>query len=363
MVDTLIVDKYFTNTKEIVSKYGDIDVTYAVFMRRPVIFALEYVIKTFEKHLKFETSYKNGDYVGSGEPLLYYSGKFSEIVEYETELLQLVGASCISAYNAYFMCISLPNAAFIGMDGRHCTGKDMMIAINLGVVVGSERAKKQGARGFIGTSNQLTSLYFGQSSKGTMPHALIGYAGSTLEAAKMYDEVFPDEDLAVLVDYYGKEITDSLEVCNYFKKYKPNKNISLRIDTHGGRFLEGLDTKKSYEILDKYVPETIRHYRTETELKHLIGTGVSASAIWYFREKLNENGFGNVKIIASSGFSPEKCEVMRIANAPIDVVGTGSYIPEKWTETYATADVIKYGDNFSVKKGREFLIERYKELK
>ncbi len=28
---------------------------------------------------------------------------------------------------------------------------------------------------------------------GTMPHALIGYAGSTLRAAEMFHETFPDQ--------------------------------------------------------------------------------------------------------------------------------------------------------------------------
>ena len=38
-----------------------------------------------------------------------------------------------------------------------------------------------------------------------MPHALIGYAGSTLKAAKLFVETFPDEPLTVLVDYFEAE--------------------------------------------------------------------------------------------------------------------------------------------------------------
>ena len=30
-------DKYFVKTREIVQRFGDVDVTYAVFMRRPVL--------------------------------------------------------------------------------------------------------------------------------------------------------------------------------------------------------------------------------------------------------------------------------------------------------------------------------------
>ena len=29
---------------------------------------------------------------------------------------------------------------------------------------------------------------------------------------------------------------------------------------------------------------------------------------------------------------------MASVRAPIDVIGTGSYLPERWSETYATAD-------------------------
>ena len=42
--------------------------------------------------------------------------------------------------------------------------------------------------------------------------------------------------------------------------------------------------------------------------------------------------------------------------APIDVVGTGSFIPTNWHETYATADIIAYNDEPRVKVGREFLL-------
>jgi nicotinate phosphoribosyltransferase len=71
---------------------------------------------------------------------------------------------------------------------------------------------------------------------------------------------------------------------------------------------------------------------------------------------LDEAGFGGVRIIASSGFSPEKCKLMASVRAPIDVVGTGSYLPERWSETYATADVVAYAGEPRVKVGREFLL-------
>jgi nicotinate phosphoribosyltransferase len=49
---------------------------------------------------------------------------------------------------------------------------------------------------------------------------------------------------------------------------------------------------------------------------------------------------------------------MAEAKAPVDVIGTGSYLPIKWTETYATADVVEYDGVPRVKVGREFLLRR-----
>ena len=189
-----------------------------------------------------------------------------------------------------------------------------------------------------------------------MPHALVGYAASTVNAAKLFVDTYPDEPLTVLIDYFGKEISDSLEVCEELKSIAQKGFLSLRIDTHGGRFVEGLDTAKSYEILDDYSSHAIRTFRNEQELKWLVGTGVSAAAIIHLRQVLDGKGWNKVKIVASSGFGPEKCKLMSSVKAPIDVIGTGSYLPENWSETYATADIVNYDGQTRVKIGREFLL-------
>ena len=49
---------------------------------------------------------------------------------------------------------------------------------------------------------------------------------------------------------------------------------------------------------------------------------------------------------------------MAIAKAPVDVIGTGSYLPDRWSETYATADIVEYNGEQRVKVGREFLLRR-----
>jgi nicotinate phosphoribosyltransferase len=226
--------------------------------------------------------------------------------------------------------------------------------------VGSAAARREAnAVGFVGNATEATAHYFGNAKGfGTMPHALIGYAGSTVRAAEMFHETFPDEPLTVLNDYFGREVTDSLAVCRRFPDLAAAGRLSVRIDTPGGRYAEGLDLARSYEVLERHAPQATRGYRSDEELRHLVGAGCSAAAIWQLRQGLDEAGFSRVRIVASSGFGPAKCRMMAAANAPINVVGTGSYLPERWEETYATADIVAYDGKPMVKAGREFLLRR-----
>ena len=362
-----VTDTYFLRTRDIVSSYGDTEVTYAIFMRRPVISALnlaldwlEQIVKERKGSVNIKRCFKEGSDVGAGEPLVYISGSMLLLVDLETALLQKIGATCVAAYNARSMVESLRKTSFLAMDARHCAGADMADLMAYGAFVGSQRVKSESdAIGFIGCATDKTAhLFENTKGLGTMPHALVGYAGSTLKAAQMFHSTWPDEPLTVLVDYFGKEITDGLMVCRSFKKLADESTLSLRLDTHGSRYVEGLDVAGSYAVLERNAPEAIRGFRTEQELKYLIGTGVSAAAVWHLREMLDNSGFEKVKIVASSGFGPEKCKVFSLANVPVDVIGTGSYLPSRWSETYATADIISYGGKSQVKLGREFLIRR-----
>jgi nicotinate phosphoribosyltransferase len=364
---SLWTDTYFKRTQAIVERFGDCTVTYAIFMRRPVVSAPRLAIEWLKQVSKdrgftvdIDLVFAEGRWVGAGESMMYITGPMSQLCDLETLLLQKIGPACVAAANAFTMCVTLPHVRFLAMDARHCAGTEMANMMAYAASVGSARAKrKSNAVGFIGNATDATAHYFGnQHGYGTMPHALIGYAGSTLRAAEMFHETHPDIPLTVLVDYFGREITDALAVCRAFQDLAKAGDLYLRLDTGGGRYVEGLDPQSSYAVLERNVPETIRGYRTDAELRHLIGTGVSAAAIWHLREQLDRAGFGAVKIVASSGFSPEKCRLMADAKVPVDMIGTGSFLPDKWTETYATADIVAYNGVAKVKVGREFLLRK-----
>ena len=122
----LRTDNYFLKTKQTIKRFGDKRVTYAVFMRRPVVFTPRLMVEWLERaaasrgvEFKITQNFAEGDWVGAGEPLLYITGSFYHLVDLETIYLQKLGAACVAAYNAYTMCNDLPGSDFLAMDARH----------------------------------------------------------------------------------------------------------------------------------------------------------------------------------------------------------------------------------------------------
>jgi nicotinate phosphoribosyltransferase len=299
-------------------------------------------------------------------------------------LLQKMGIPCVSANNAYEMCRAVPYAGFMDMHARHGSGAEMNILAAYGAAVGSAAAKRADpkVKGFIGSSQDLTAPLFGSpAGMGTMPHALVGYAdGDVLKAMKLFAKTISEaRTLVALVDYTGHEITDSLRCAHWFYKEAKldhqGKSFGVRMDTHGARFAEGLDYEESVETVGGWLGIHGEYNIVEHVLggrafqldpgnilvdkvrRILFGTGVSVASIIHVRRALDEAGYKDAQIVASSGFDPQKCQVMGAANAPLNTIGTGSFLPATLSETYATADIISYGGVKRVKVGREFLFD------
>ena len=164
-----LTDSYFNLTKQIVQENGDAMVTYAIFMRRPVTLAprlatdwLLEMGRARGESFEIEWLHNEGAWVGAGEPLFYVRGKFSALVDLETIFLQRLGSACVAAYNAYQMCVELPNVSFLAMDARHCAGSDMADLMAYGASVGSDKARlKTKAVGFVGCAADATAHFFG----------------------------------------------------------------------------------------------------------------------------------------------------------------------------------------------------------
>ena len=175
-------DVYFNRTRSIVEKFGDARVTYAVFLRRPVISApriavdwLRAVAAERDTAFDIELVHEEGEWVGAGDPLLYLTGSFAKLADLETLYLQKLGAACVAAHNAYQMSLELPQSAFLAMDARHCAGAEMQDMMAYAASVGSQAAQREGAKGFVGNATNGTAHWFGENAgRGTMPHAPCG---------------------------------------------------------------------------------------------------------------------------------------------------------------------------------------------
>ena len=383
-----LTDKYFTNTRLVVEANGDTEVTYAIFLRRRSIAALEPAVRLARRlvpEARIVRHFPDGEIVPSERKMLEVTAPMSKLSEVETLLLQKTGFPCISANNAYEMCRAMPNAGFVDMHARHASGAEMNLLVAYGAAVGSEAAKAADpkVKGFIGSSLDLTAPLFGSASGiGTMPHALVGYTqGDVLAALKLMAARLPEiETLVALVDYRGLEITDALRCAEWFYRearldQAAGKTFAIRLDTHGGRFAEGLDYEKSVDLVGHWLGVEGEYNIVERVLgarafqldpsnilvdkvrRILFGKGISVASIIHSRQAFDQAGFSEARIVASSGFDPQKCQVMGAANAPVDIVGTGSFLPATLNETYATADVIAYGGVNRVKVGREFLFD------
>ena len=382
-----VTDKYFSNTSTIVAGKKEIDVTYAVFLRRRSIAALEpaiRLIKALVPEAEITRYFEEGDKVPAEVKMLEISGPMSKLSEVETVMLQKVGFPCISARNAHAMCLAVPKASFLDMHARHATGPEMNMLASYGAAVGSDAARvdDSSVKGFVGSSQDLTApLYGAKNGSGTMPHALIGYTGGdVVEATKLFVEELPDSPTVIsLVDYEGHETSDALKCADWFfnkaKLQDQGKNFGVRLDTHGGRFAEGLDFEKSIDIVGDFLGVDGEYNIVELILgqgavhldagnllvdrvrRILFGAGVSAASIIHMRQVFDENGFNDARIVASSGFNTQKCHVIGAAGVPVDMIGTGSFLPATLTETFATADITTYGGARRVKLGREFLLE------
>ena len=337
-----------------------------MFLRRPVICAprlmLDWLNMAAERRgteIDVDLIYQEGDWVGAGEPIVYLTGSLGQLSDLETILLQKIGPACVAAHNAYQMALSLPKVAFLAMEARHCAGAEMQDMMSYAASVGSDAAKREGATGFVGNANDGTAHWFGAASGfGTMPHSLIGYAGSTVRAAEMFRETFPDEPMTVLVDYFGREISDALAVCAPLSR--PGRGRAAVVPAgHPWRPLPGR-ARSGGELCGAGTPcararsGAIAATRNCVPGRHRAFPPRRSGGCgrrWTMRAT-------RVRIVASSGFGVEKCRVMADAQAPIDVVGTGSFIPDSWHETYATADIVEYDGVPMVKLGREFLLRK-----
>jgi nicotinate phosphoribosyltransferase len=182
--------------------------------------------------------------------------------------------------------------------------------------------------GAIGVSTDAQASWWGGRGIGTVPHALIAaYGGNTVLAATKFVEWAPEDmNVVVLVDFENDSVKTSLEVARALGP----RLWGVRLDTSG-------------QLVDCSLWD---------ELGDFDPRGVNERLVHKVREALDRDGFEQVKILASGGFTAEKIERFERLDVPVDSYGVGSTLIRG--ENDFTADVVLTDGRPSAKVGRRY---------
>jgi nicotinate phosphoribosyltransferase len=174
--------------------------------------------------------------------------------------------------------------------------------------------------GAIGVSTDAQASWWGGRGVGTVPHGLIAaYGGDTVVAARKFADRFAHEmNVTVLVDFRNDSVTTALDVAK-----------ALGEDLWGVR----LDTS------DKLADEALQRLHGDAAPK-----GVAP-------ELVDAQGFGDVKIVVSGGFTVDRITSFEEADVPVDAYGVGSSLLRGANDF--TADVVMVDGRPGGKVGRE----------
>ena len=182
--------------------------------------------------------------------------------------------------------------------------------------------------GAIGVSTDAQASWWGSEGIGTVPHALIAaYGGDTVLATRKFaDLIDPSIRVVTLVDFENDSVRTSLEVARALD----GRLYGVRLDT-------------SEMLVDRSVLPQMGRFRP---------TGVNPQLVWNVRRALDTEGFREVRIIASGGFTVEKIEMFEREGVPVDAYGVGSSLFQGRFDF--TADVVRIDGRPVSKVGREY---------
>ncbi|MEA2158505.1 MAG: nicotinate phosphoribosyltransferase [Solirubrobacteraceae bacterium] len=183
--------------------------------------------------------------------------------------------------------------------------------------------------GAIGVSTDAQASWWGGTGIGTVPHGLIAaYGGDTVRAAEAFARRYRDEmTITVLVDWDNDSVQTALDVAR-----------ALGPDLWGVR----LDTSEL--LVDRALQDEMGDFKP---------TGVNPRLVKKVRAALDAEGFQQVRIVASGGFTAARIEEFENAGVPVDAYGVGSSLIRG--ENDFTADVVMVDGRPCAKVGRHVM--------
>lgn len=166
--------------------------------------------------------------------------------------------------------------------------------------------------GCVGASTPAGAHLAGIAPTGTMPHSLVLIFGDTVRAAEAFDRhIGPDVPRIVLVDTFKDETEESLRVAEALG----DRLYGVRLDTPVER--------------GRVTPDLVQEVRV----------------------RLDQAGFGHVRIIVSGGLDPERIRYFKEAGAPVDSYAVGGYIASAAPIDF-TGDIKEIDGRPIAKRGR-----------
>jgi nicotinate phosphoribosyltransferase len=182
--------------------------------------------------------------------------------------------------------------------------------------------------GAIGVSTDAQASWWGSEGVGTLPHALIAaYGGDTVLATRKFAErIGPEVKLISLVDFENDCVRTSVEVARALG----DRLYGVRLDT-------------SEMLVDQSLWDQMGYFKP---------TGVNPQLVWNVRHALDREGFTDVKIVVSGGFTVEKIRDFEQQGVPVNGYGVGSSLFQGRFDF--TADVVLLEGKPCAKVGREY---------
>ncbi|MDY6826267.1 MAG: nicotinate phosphoribosyltransferase [Bacillota bacterium] len=273
----LTSDIYFVRTRDLLQAMGlaETEVTAEIFTSRPGVLAgIDETLHLLKGRDLEIWSLPEGTEMTEKEVVMRIKGRYGDFGIYETPMLGILSSSSGWATGARACKEAAGECMVICYGARH---------VHPAVSSVMERAAVIG--GVDACSCILGALLLGKNPVGTVPHAAFLIVGDTVELAKAYDRFVPEgSPRIILVDTFKDEPEEALRVAEALGK----KLEGIRLDTPGER------------------------------------GGVTPALVKETRIRLNQAGYGHVKIVVSGGLDPER--IVALADAGADTFGVGSYI-------------------------------------
>jgi nicotinate phosphoribosyltransferase len=242
----------------------------------------------------------DGDAIEPWETVMLVRGPYRAFAHLETPLLGVLARRTLVASNVRRVIHAAAGRPVIFMGARH---DDWRVQTPDGY------AAMVGGAGSV--SSDAGGAWWGARGVGTMPHAVIAAFGgdtvaATLAFARYVRAHEPDVRVVSLVDYENDVVGSSLAVARAMRAEFGDGVLSgVRVDTSErlvDRALEGAESRFPGEPL----------------------TGVNPPLVRLLRAALDAEGFGDVGIVVSGGFTPRKIERFEQERVPVAAYGVGS---------------------------------------